>query len=292
MNDFVRAPLLKKLNRQNMLTRLENVERKTGARQSLRVDGLQGMSENTGELFVDNLSFDPGTMPWEPFVKWLYSYVRMSVAQSDMFYHNEISPFHVEVLGPASGTYITIDSELEHPGIIRFDNAGTANAGARIRLSNNFRLIVQGGEAAECILRPLSGATQSIIVFGFMDSQGTSTITNGIIFHLLGNGGATMNLSRQTNVGGVGAAVTMATIDVDEWLRLRFVVNEDATAVDFYVYDESGELLASDTSTSNIPSGASVLMNLILKAYRTSATATDLVDIDWMSFYSSRVLQR
>jgi hypothetical protein len=56
MNDFVDAPLKKKQNRQNMMSRLDRLEAKTGARPSLSVDSLAEISGSSGDaLVVDEL---------------------------------------------------------------------------------------------------------------------------------------------------------------------------------------------------------------------------------------------
>lgn len=53
MSDFTEQPLKKLLNRENIFSRLERVERGRGARPSARVGQLGQLGQNTGNLIVD-----------------------------------------------------------------------------------------------------------------------------------------------------------------------------------------------------------------------------------------------
>jgi len=88
--------------------------------------------------------------------------------------------------------------------------------------------------------------------------------------------GKTANNSTRTT------SSTIATLTVNTWYRCRLEVNSNATQVDFYVYDDSGTQLGSQSITTNIPTTTGKETGAGVIATNSGTTATILAYFDWM----------
>jgi len=66
------------------------------------------------------------------------------------------------------------------------------------------------------------------------------------------------------------------------WYKLRITVNSTATSILGEVFDNLGALIASQTVTTNIPTTAR-LLNICSITTNSGTTATDLIDVDFIS---------
>jgi hypothetical protein len=192
---------------------------------------------------------------------------------------------------PTNGTTSKIAGLAKHPGITRFTSSTTTNDGYAA-LSQLDGLLISGGEQTDFIIRPqlLAGAT---IRMGFLDTDDSTapldgcylemarvTATDGVLV------GKTANNSTRSTTG------TSYTLVTNTWYQLRVVVNAAATLVSYFLYDESGAQLWTDTLATNIPTTAGRETGHGIIATNSDTSAHDIVDIDYMNLWINRSLTR
>lgn len=200
--------------------------------------------------------------------------------------------------GPfGSGNFTGIEAEANHPGIVRITNGGVANGGGRAALTGNISaVLLEGGEVFECVFRVHSLATQSIARLGFMDSFGVTTPTDGAYFYVVGDGSSGIWIYPYTYSNGSssspGAWSTITSLP--KWICGKIIVNADATQIDYHLYNENGTEFNDGVKsiTTNIPKGTGRGLSVCATGYRTNATTTTILDLDWMSFSSTKTLVR
>lgn len=306
MSDFVRRPLEKRLNRQNIMTRLARVERAAvTASPTQRVDQLKDISSATGDVLQDKervyVITDSGEErdlgEGNP-----VPYYRLVPACTDCLNdeNSSFSPYTLAVL-TASGTVGGVAGEAGHPGIVRISSIAAGNSGGRLALGGNAStILLEGGEVYDCIFRPLSFATQVNYFFGFMDSvAGAAAVTDGVYMTAVGDGVtyATMSFAVM-NAGvssGSGSGSGSLALTTTQWYRLRIEIKDDASEVSFYVYTDAGSgsvLWHEYTIVGGIPTTAGGETSVAAKAYRTNSSATPLLEVDRMDFFSLRRYDR
>jgi hypothetical protein len=230
--------------------------------------------------------------------------VRSWVAQGqggviDQFQTARVNPFYyTDFLGPAgattvepeypfdlallnSGTQAKVASTANHPGILKITSSTTANSGAYI-LTDTTAFLIGGGEIFEVIFMPLVASnTNTTIRMGFLDSTTYTAPVDGVYFELpagsLAISGKTMSNSTGSTTG------TSYTLTVNTWYRARVAVNAGASQITFYVYNESGTQLWTDTLTTNIPTASGRNTGAGVIATNSGTTATALVQYDYMA---------
>jgi hypothetical protein len=308
MSDFVRRPLEKLLNRNNIMSRISKLEtRAVTATPTQTVEDLTDMSETAAALFHEGTRF----------------YVVNN--EGDKIYLNlegvtprdHVTPMSTEcwntsdgstpytVAAIAGGTIANVTSEADHPGIISFANNTTANAGGIAYAGSATAYTLRGGEVFEAIFYPLSFATQSNYRFGFFDSLTSSTEVDAVAINLVGGGvsllTATPEIVSASGLGSYTVIYAGSGVIVNEWGRVRIVVNGDATQADVYVYGTypappvpAGERLDAlryhARCTAGLPSNRQLTFGV--KAWRTNNTNTTLLYVDKVDFYSTATLSR
>lgn len=74
------------------------------------------------------------------------------------------------------------------------------------------------------------------------------------------------------------------------WYIARIVVRKDVSGVDFYIFSDSGNLLGSQSITTNIPTGSGRQTGHGLVATNSGTTSVELIRIDFMSLEFTRAL--
>jgi hypothetical protein len=198
-------------------------------------------------------------------------------------------PFDLVLI--SSGTQAKIASEVNHPGILRISSSTTANSGGYIETDVS-AFLLGGGEVFEAVFQPrVSGNANTTIRMGFLDTITSTDVVDGAYFELPVNSlnivGKTANNSTRTT------SATIATLTVNTWYRCRLEVNSNATQVSFYVYDDSGAQLGSQSITTNIPTTAGRETGAGVIATNSGTTATLLAYFDWMAIlFDARSLIR
>lgn len=183
------------------------------------------------------------------------------------------------------GTAAQIASIADHPGIWKITSVIGINSGYVFSLGST--ILIGGGEVAECIIRPES--TTSLLVYaGFVDADPPTTPTDGVWINIVG----TTLTGKTANNGSISTTASSLVVAAASWYRLKVVVNPAATLVTFYVYNMVGTLLWSDTLATNIPTAAGRETDMRIAAIKTAVTATDMLSVDWGTYWSTDVQTR
>lgn len=185
----------------------------------------------------------------------------------------------------SSGTQSKTNAEPNHPGILRISSSATANSGASI-VSGLTSFRIGGGEVAEFVFKPVDLTTVTLRM-GYLDTVSSADVTDGCYLELSSSGaivGKTASNSTRTT------SATITTLTANTWYRGRIVVNRAATAVDFYVFDDNGNLLGSQQNTANIPTAAGRETGHGVVGTKSGTTAQAIVDLDYMSMEWTRAL--
>lgn len=186
----------------------------------------------------------------------------------------------------ASGTQSKVTSGLRtHPGVLRTTSSTTTNSGGYCRTDAS-AILIGGGEVAEFVFR-IPDLTTLTLRLGFLDTATSADATDGAYIEVLSTGAAT---GKTANNSTRTTSATIATLSANTWYRARIVVNRDATAVDFYIFDDSGNQLGTVQNTANIPTAAGRETGHGYVATKSGTTAQGCVDMDYMSIEWTRAL--
>jgi hypothetical protein len=188
----------------------------------------------------------------------------------------------------ASGTFSVTAGTPNHPGIVRLLSSTSANSGWYL-LTYTAAILIAGNEEMDIILRPgtLAGTT---IRAGLLDTASSSAPTDGAYMHMDPITGLVTGRT-MSNTAGSTTGTSFQAITAT-WYRWRIVVNSDASRVDFYILDEAGAVLWTDNLTTNIPTAAGREVGSGLVATNSGTTALTLVEVDYMSLFIGRALNR
>lgn len=185
----------------------------------------------------------------------------------------------------STGTQSKVAGLANHPGILRTTSSTTTNSGGLCRTAAD-ALLIGGGEIAEFVFR-LPDLTTLTARLGFIDTATSADCVDGAYVEIASTGvvtGKTSNNSTRTT------SATITTLSANTWYRARIVVNKAATAVDFYVFDDNGNLLGTQQNTANIPTAAGRETGHGYIATKSGTTAQACIDMDFMSLEFTRAL--
>lgn len=191
----------------------------------------------------------------------------------------------------SSGVNTPIAALSNHPGVLRWTSSVTPNSGGAVRLRQE-SILLAGHESCDLIFRPqvLAGAT---IRFGFLDTITSADAVDGCYIEMTQVAGVDGTIVGKTSSNSVRSTTgTSLLLVTNTWYRLRVVVNSNATQVNFFCFDEAGNLLWTDNLTTNIPTAASRETGNGVIATNSGSSAVIITDIDYMSITIARALIR
>lgn len=183
--------------------------------------------------------------------------------------------------GLFGGSYEPLASVPGHPGIYRvMSHASNTNSGAYTQLAINTSILISGGENFQIIFR-CPTVTDLAHKLGFFDTNSiTASVADGVWISI---DGAILR-GRTSNNSSASQTSSSYTVTADQWYRAKIVVNDDASQVDFYLYDDAGNELWHDHLTSNIPTDAGRVCTLKILGGKTSAGSAAILDVDWLGY--------
>lgn len=185
----------------------------------------------------------------------------------------------------SSGTQAKVAGEPTHPGILRTSSSTTTNSGGYCRSAvETFR--IAGGEVAEFVFR-IGTLTGTTLRLGFLDTATSADATDGVYIEIPSTGAAVGKTSSNSTRS---TSSTIATLSLATWYRAKIVVNRAASAVDFYLFDDTGNLLGSQQLAANIPTAAGRETGHGYVATNSGTTAVSLIEMDYMSIEFSKAL--
>lgn len=185
----------------------------------------------------------------------------------------------------SSATQGSIAGEPNHPGIMHFTSSTSANSGGRVTTGNT-AIRLGGGEVAEFVFT-CPAPTNTTIRLGFIDTTSSADCVDGAYIEMQAGGacvGKTSNNSTRTT------SATIATLSASTWYIARIVVRKDLSGVDFYIFDDNGNLLGSQSNTTNIPTGSGRETGHGIIATNSGTSAVEILRLDFMSLEFTRAL--
>ena len=202
------------------------------------------------------------------------------------------SPFNLTVI--STGTITTTPAagvvDLNHPGVLLVRSSTTANSGALFSTTTVY-VRIGGGEQFDCVFRTPAALANLTYRMGMQDAVTSADSIDGCYFEMTGGTGVITGKTANNSVRTTSAAI--ATLAVNTWYHARMIVNANATAVDFYIYDMAGAVLGTVQITTNIPTASGREVGITGVFTNGTTTAVDIVNLDFVSYqYPGRRLQR
>lgn len=185
----------------------------------------------------------------------------------------------------STGTQAKIASLATHPGILQITSSTTTNSGAFIRTAVD-AILLAGGEVAEFVFR-IPDLTTATIRMGFIDTATSADCVDGAYIEIPSTGNAvgktSSNSTRTTSA-------TIATLSTNTWYRARIVVDRTAANVTFYIFDDAGNQLGTQTNSANIPTAAGRQTGHGIIGTKSGTVAQAIFQIDYMSIEWTKAL--
>jgi hypothetical protein len=209
-------------------------------------------------------------------------------------FHNAAATLNAPFSGAAiaAGTSVAsvVNQSANNQGIVRLSSAAAANTGYRWQ-TDLTAVRVRAGIEFECVFTPVSLSAGFVFRVGFLDSATTAAATDGIYIQFAGANGNPALVTRNNGVAGALLPPSGVVITAGTWYRAR--VSYDGTNATFGVFNATtGVSLWSETTSANIPTAAGRETGAGVVAYKTTAGAAALVDVDWMGYAYSTALSR
>lgn len=182
-----------------------------------------------------------------------------------------------------AGTMADAAGEANHPGIIRFTSSTTANSGWRVlteQAVNPINILLAGGESFETVLRPIT-TTNTTTRTGYLNATTSTAPSNGVYFEISG----TTLSGKVTNNSVTTTTATTFTVTASTWYRVKAVINSAGSVSSFFVYNDSGTQLWTDTVTATVPNIAGRETGEGTISTNSGTTAVDLIDLDYMAMW-------
>jgi len=177
--------------------------------------------------------------------------------------------------------------DANHPGAIRLLSSTTTNSGFFV--GTNISSIRLAGDDHFNAVFQLASLALNTTRLGFLDTATVADAVDGAYLEIDASGvvtGKTANNSTRSSTG------TTYTISATTWYRAFIRTNAANTAVIFYLYNDAGTLLWTDTLSTNIPTASGREVGAAFVITNSGTTAIDLAHIDYMSFAIRRSVQR
>ena len=188
----------------------------------------------------------------------------------------------------ASATHSATAGLGNHPGIMRCTSSTTTNSGCYVMASISSHIFA-GGEFANFVfqINTLANLTARM---GYHDSITSADAVDGGYIEIPSTGNAvckTANNSTRTT------SATIATLAAATWYHAKVYTNSNATSFTCELYSEAGNLLGTQTNTTNIPTGAGrEFGHGVTQTRLGTAAASAILDMDYMDKGSYRALLR
>lgn len=169
---------------------------------------------------------------------------------SDFLTNNSASQSPFWFQGVSSGSCQPGVGTDNHPGVAVITASAGGNSGGYMGTNNGEGcILLKGGEKVSAIFKIPSFANITSFC-GFADNASSGSIVDGVFLIINTSGVVAGKTSNNSTVSTTGTTFQMVA---DTWYELSLLINVDATLVTYRVHSDSGELLWSDTLSTNIP---------------------------------------
>jgi len=153
-----------------------------------------------------------------------------------------------------NNTDIFISGEANHPGIIRLSNSTGGNTVTKNGASTSILRLGSGQVTVEMIVRVSTLGTGNIWI-GLADNAVSSVAepVNGVYFNYASGTNSGKWVGKTSSASSRSSANSNNTVVLNQWDRLKIVVNSAGTSVSFFV---NGTEITNSPLSTNIPSAA------------------------------------
>jgi hypothetical protein len=179
----------------------------------------------------------------------------------------------------------------EHPGIVVPTTVNaTANTGYSLN-TPSASITISGGETFEAVFK-MTNPANTITRVGFCDTGGTTTdCADGAYIEI--NGTTLVATGKTANNNTRSSTGTTYSMSSNTWYRMKVTVNSNASLVTYYVYNDSGTQLWTNTLATNIPNTAGRSTGSTFTTYTTASAASVIIlNLDYMSMWYETPLTR
>jgi hypothetical protein len=177
-----------------------------------------------------------------------------------------------------AGTCVSRPGNEDHPGQVRLSSsAGSTDRGYRWLTATDC-IQLDGAESSEFVFKTSINLSNVRVRLGFQDSNSDTAPTDGMYIDI--NGTTLKGITRSN--GSETVTGTTYTISTSTWYRCKMALSSDGATASFWLYNESGTQLWTNTCTSNIPTGSSRQVGHGAVAWNDADAGQILIDLDMM----------
>lgn len=267
-SDFVRQPLMKKLNKKNPMSRIEKLEANK-ARPSQRVEAVSEVAQSAGTILGSYVL--PYPVPNSAYVQPLVS---------DFIQDDTNEPFAFNAL--SGGTFArATDTTDGHHGIIAISSAASSDTGVYVRPNYN----VANGRIYESFVFETffkftaPSSDTAIVQAGWLDSLTVADPTDGIYVNFDSAGGATPAVF---SAGVLIASPSFATGTQNfntEWQKLRI----ESTPDSLVVFTLSSRTSSVFTASTEVSAALTLTAQPMFKCWKQNSGAVQIAQLDYIS---------
>lgn len=282
-SDFVRQPLMKKLNKKNPMSRIEKLEANK-AQPSQRVEAVSEVAQSAGTIVGDNVY--PFPVPNSAYISPIFT---------DFIETQNTDPWEWAAIGAGTFTREADNEAGGNYGIFSVTQSG-ANTGAACYVRTALGLTKPYyGAVFETVMKLTSTDTggNTVVQLGWMDTTGTAAETDYLFVRMIYGSGPQQAAQASHGVGGsviISAdTIFLGTWDIDTWLKVRIQISGDGTSADFSVSSKDGR---RESITRNLDTGIFSVGTLpMVKAYKTTAGTQTLAHFDYIAAWTTNAVR-
>lgn len=165
----------------------------------------------------------------------------------------------------------------------------SANSGIYLHLATGSDCILIAGTETTSLIFQIPNLTNTKLRFGFHDANTSADPVDGCYIQISNVGGTDGTLDgRTSNNSARSTTPSSYVISGSTWYVIKVKVNPDASQVDFYLYDEDGTLLWTDSLSTNIPTARNTDHGVTVT--NSGTTALLIFAIDFINLAITRAL--
>ncbi|HSX17208.1 MAG TPA: hypothetical protein VLH86_03850 [Patescibacteria group bacterium] len=197
------------------------------------------------------------------------------------------APWYGNLVATA-GSSVTTAAVANHPGLVRLQSAAPVNSGYEYSTGVS-SILISGGESFELTFRTPPAFTSITGRMGFIDSLTVTDDTDGAYLEFSGSGVLT---GKTANGGTRSSTGTTTTLSASTFYRAKITVNSAASTVSYFVYNDAGTQLWTDTLSANIPTTATHETGSGVVVTNSAGSGVTVMDLDYMALWLSKSLTR
>ena len=189
-----------------------------------------------------------------------------------------ISSGTTALLAAADGSPTT----KRHCGVARLLSSTTTNSGYKFQTDVTSQRM-SGGDVFICDFAILTNPSISTHRFGFHDTVTVSDAVDGVYFEVVGSTSPVLS-GKSSNNSVRTATGTTYTLTPGAWYRASIIMSYDGTRVDFYLFNDAGALVWTNSITTNIPTASGRECGIGFISTNVGFLASTLAYVDFMKW--------